>query len=307
MKHRIRMRQLNYFVESARNGSMYKASEMMNVSQPAVTKAINELENSLGVKLFERSKKGVDLTIYGEAFYQHATAAIANIADGYNHIDEIRNAERGHVVVGSLAWGYSKIVSMAIARLKRELPKVVVTVKTGMNADLLPDVALGDVDMVIGRRGESSDMVGLVHDVLFHASLMLVVSPGHPLTKRNKLELADLVDESWLIPPANTAPRRTMDELFHEHNVPFPQNYVEGGSVQFFLDMIDDGRAIAALPNNLIMEELQQGRLIKLDIELNDSIGPVGISRRENSELSRPAGQLVLELRRAAAKLGLRN
>ncbi len=306
MNPRVRMRHLRYFVEAARSGSLVKAADQLSVSQPAVTKSLNELETILGVKLFDRGRKGVELTTFGKAYIEYAAAAIASVSAGSNHIRDLLNAERGHIEVGALALGYSEIVPAAIAQLKRKKPLVTITIRQAINAVLLPQLKLGEIDLVIGRRGEPRDMAGLAHEKLFQPNLMFAVSKDHPLAASNsRFDLADLIDQPWALPFANTSVRRQIDELFLDNGLSLPENLLEGGSKEFLCDFAGHYDAIVALPSNLLRDYLNRGDLIELQIDVDRTIAPVGITRREGQPLSGPASDLVAELRRATARLGL--
>lgn len=301
----VTLRQLTYFIEAAQARSLMRAADALGVSQPAVTKTIRDLERNLDAQLFIRSRSGVELTPQGAAFLERATGAISEIRDGVSHLDALRNAERGHVRIGTLPIATSRLLPAAVARLKKTHPLVTVSLLPGPLDDLLSALKAGELDLVIGRRGEPQSMAGLVHEVLFEDRLAIVVDSNHRLAKRTKIALSDLVDEPWVLPNPNTAARHRLEEMFRDIDCPFPNNFVEGFAGSFATDYAREAQAVAALPNNIVAVDVARGRLVRLFHDTDATIGPTGITRREKLRLQPSSQLLITELRRVAKNLSL--
>ena len=302
MDQRIRLRQLEYFTEAVRSGSIFKAAERLNVSQPAVTKSLRELEAGLGVRLMDRGRKGVELTPYGTALLPYAEDAISAVNAGLARIEEVQKAEQGHVTIGTSPIGMSRMVPMAISRLKETNPLVVVTIIPGDGDIILPALKLGEVDIVVGRAGTPTRMTGLTHEVLLEDRLAFVARPQHPLAGSAGVSLSQLVQFPWFVPQRNTVVREYIERLLRDHGEPFPSNYVEGmiNSASGYVIRSD---AIAAIPHEFAADNIEFGKVIELNVDFEAMLDPIGITRRENTELAQPAQLLIQELRRAAARL----
>jgi DNA-binding transcriptional LysR family regulator len=301
MIDRLRLRQLRYFVEVARNGSIGKAAEVFNVSQPAITSQIKELEKTLGVTLFTRSRSGVALTPYGDIFLQSSTAIVDELNEAAARLEAFKHSGKGHVSIGGAQLGTSRVVPLAVARLKARRPFVTVTLVVGAHEHLLAALKAGQLDLVFGRRGDPNQMSGLAYEVLFEERLVLVARARHPLAGRRGLALSDLLDFPWIVPLPNATLRRRLEEIVRAGGLAFPRNYVEsvvGAATQTYIAETD---AVAALPDKIFEDDLRTGKLVKL-VDLESPLGDVGITRRESAALAPPARMLIQELRRVGAR-----
>lgn len=305
MSARVHLRQITCFLEVARNGSIKRTAEALNISQPGVTKTIKELEAALGAELFNRTPIGVTLTPFGEALLRHATPAIAELNAGFSAIEALKNSADGGIRVGGLQLSMSRLLPIAVARLKRLRPHLNVSVIPGTYEQLLPALRVGDLDMIFGRRGDAAEMSGLVFEVFFQDRLVIAALPNHPLCTRNDIELDDLVDYPWVVPLPKTAVRECLNRILLKHKVPFPRNCFETTFGSSTWSYMKETGALAALPSNTIFDEIEAGDVRILKTEKSWTISDVGIARRSDALVSQSARLLIKELRQAskAAKL----
>jgi LysR family pca operon transcriptional activator len=297
---RVHLRQIQCFLEVARNGSIKRTADALNVSQPGVTKTIKELEAALGAELFTRVPTGVTLTPFGEALLRHATPAIAELNAGFSEIEALKNSADGGIRVGGLQLAMSRLLPIAVARLKRHRPHLNVSVIPGTYEQLLPALRVGELDMIFGRRGDASEMSGLVFEVFFQDRLVIAALPGHPLTLKNSVELEDMIDYPWIVPLPKTAVRECLNRILLKHKVPFPRNCFETTFGSSTWSYMRETGAIAALPSNTIYDEIEQGDVSILKTEKSWTISDVGIARRPDALVSQSARLLIKELRQAS-------
>ncbi len=300
MNERLRLRQMRYFVEVARHGSIGKAAEICGVSQPAVTRQIHELERSLGAVLFTRGRSGVALTPYGDIFLSSASAIVNELDEAAARLGAYKASEKGHVAIGSVHIATSRVVPMAVARLKARRPYVTVTLVGGAHEHLVSTLKAGQLDLVFGRRAEPGQMAGLTFETLFEERLVIVARAGHPLARR-KPSLAELVDAPWIVPLPSATLRRRLEEIFRESGLAFPRNYVESIVGPATLVYLGESDAVAAVPDTIFEDDLAAGRLTALT-ELDSSLGDVGVTRRESAALPPATRMLLQELRRVGAR-----
>lgn len=295
METGIQTRQLLYFVEASRSGSLLKAAQRLDVTQPAITSAIHKLESTLGAKLLDRSRQGVALTAYGRVFIQHAVKVLSELNVGLARVQATRNAEFGHVNVGVLPITASPLLPLALASFKRTHPRVVVTVVPSHNDNLLPALRLGELDFVLGYAGTSEQMAELDHRVLFNERLVLVVRKGHPLAGRKSPRRSEFLDHPWFIAHPYQEFRDPVNALFAGQKVPFPTNFVEA-NYHIANEFLRESTAIAVLPHNLVARDLAAGDLV--EINMREPLGScaVHISRRDRDDLASPARALIREI-----------
>ncbi len=300
MERGIRLRQLTYFVEAARNGSILKAAERLHVTQPALTSSLHDLEQKLGAKLLERHRSGVSLTEYGKLFIHHAENVLAEMNTGVARLESFMKAELGHVSVGAPPIHVHQWLAAAITQFKRRHPQVVVTVRPASNDIVLPLLKLGELDFVIGAPGSSAQMSGLTHDVLFRDRICLVARSGHPLASETKLTPKSLTEWPWFVPYPYAEFRDEMQAIFRSGGVSAPNNLVEA-NWNIAGDYLEQSDAVSILPYALVAEELGRGSLIELDAGLSLPVHPISIIRRDHGEMTATAQELIRDIRRVTS------
>lgn len=300
--HDIKMHHLAYFIQAATSGSLVNAAEILRVSQPAVSKAIADLESILGVPLFLRRPTGIELTGYGEVFLRHALDARTKITEAVASVEDMKNKKRGHVRVGVIPMDAVPFFHDGVMGLKDRRPNIVVSILTGSNQRLLPDLLNGSLDFVIGRSGDPSMMSDLIHEPLFGERMALVVWPSNVHAQRDKLELSELVDTPWLVPLPNTVIRERLNEEFTKQKLEFPSDYVEGGVSMVLGTMPDCPEPVVVCPHSFVAQRIAAGELIELDVPIDKELAPTGITRRKSARLSQSASLFIEELQRAGAE-----
>ncbi|WP_373327743.1 LysR family transcriptional regulator, partial [Cronobacter turicensis] len=182
---RIRLRHLHTFVAVAQQGTLGRAAETLNLSQPALSKTLNELEQLTGARLFERGRLGAQLTLLGEQFLTHAV----NVLDALNHAGQAlnRKPEEGCDVVriGALPTAALGVLPAVIGPFHKQQSDITLQVAIMNNTMLLAGLKSGELDLGVGRMSDPELMNGLNYELLFMESLKLVVRPGHPLLQDN--------------------------------------------------------------------------------------------------------------------------
>src|SRR4029077_3237861 len=196
--------------------SILKASRRLNLSQPTVTKALQDVERTLGVPLFKRSNRGLEPTPYGEIFARHAKIVLAQLRHAAEELENLRAGYSGKVTVGTLLAASASILPDAIALLKKQRPGVAISIVVGTYDILLPSLLVGDLDMVLGRMPEQGRSRALLYEEFYAEPICVVARRGHPLTRKRRLGLRDLTNEAWLLPLPETSLRRQVERAFLE-------------------------------------------------------------------------------------------
>src|SRR5215469_15094708 len=229
--HRFRLRHVELVAEIYGSRSILKASRRLNLSQPTVTKALQDVERTLGVSLFTRTNRGLEPTPYGEIFARHAKIVLAQLRHAAEELENLRAGYSGKVTVGTLLAASASILPDAIALLKKERTGVAISVVVGTYDILVPSLLAGDLDMVLGRLPEQGRSRALVYEDFYAEPICLVVRRGHPLLRRRRLGLKELVNEPWLLPLPETTLRRQIERAFLDANAPLPRNVIESISI----------------------------------------------------------------------------
>src|SRR6185312_4193245 len=302
MDHAVRLRQLSYFVEAARSGSLLRASERLHVSQPAITNGLRDLETALGAKLLQRNRNGVALTGYGKVFIHHAINVLSEINAGVSHLQAVLKAERGQVTFGAPPIISFRLVPQVLAHFKRDHPLVAVSANPANLDALLPSLRLAELDFVIAGIGTLEQMAGIHYEVLFQERLCLAARQGHPLASKTRVTPKELHSYPWFILHPYRDFRDQVENLFAAAGLEFPRNFIEAGH-NIAADYLRQSDGVAILPYNLVAESVEAGSLIELPTERPLPGYPVGILCREGAELTATAQLFIQEIKATAAGL----
>src|ERR1700712_3474590 len=195
---RLRLKDLHTLQAVADAGSMAKASKQLALSQPAISKAIADMEQVLGAPLLERSAQGVDITECGRLLLARGRVIFDELREGVKDIQNHSDPTRGEIRIGTTE-PITGFVSEVISRISQVYPRITYQVAVSDTTTLVRDLRERSLDVVITRWTGSAITDDLVADVLFKAPLAVVADRRHPLIKRKKLELADTMGEAWTL------------------------------------------------------------------------------------------------------------
>ena len=298
---KFRLRHVELVAEVYASRSILKASRRLNLSQPTVTKALQDIERTLNLALFRRSNRGLEPTAYGEIFARHAKIVLAQLRHAAEELENLRAGYSGKVTVGTLLAAAASILPDAIALLKKERPGVAISVVVGTYDILVPSLLVGDLDMVLGRLPEEGRSRALLYEGFYAEPVCLVGRRGHPLTRRRRLGLRELANEAWLLPLPETALRRQIERAFLEANAPLPRNVIESISILTNRVLLRKSDCIGVMPYHVALDDVQQELLSILPVKLKSIESPVGAILRAPGLLP-PAASALLECLRIAAR-----
>ncbi|MHC2332830.1 LysR family transcriptional regulator [Bradyrhizobium sp. USDA 4454] len=249
---RIRLRDLHVVLAVAEAGSMAKASQKLAISHPVVSKTISDLEHTLGVKLFDRTSHGVDLTAYGEALLKCGVNVFDEMRQGLKQIEFLTDPSSGELSVGCPEIMNASIMPAITERLLGQHPGVQLRV-------IHADIALAQfnllrerkVDLLIGRMPEPFVEDDLVSDPLLEEPFVAVAGTNSPWARRRRVELVDLMGESWVLPPHDSTPGAIISGLFAASGLKPPRHAVATLSIQLTTSLIATGKFVGILPNSV--------------------------------------------------------
>ena len=299
-KRRLKLRDLDILVAVIETGSMGKAAGRLNISQPAVSKAIVELEDALGVQLVDRSRRGVVPTPYGEALGRRGIAVFNDLRQGVQDIDFLLDPSKGEVRIGTTEPIVTAIIGPVIDRLSRKHPKLFFHVIAGDTSTLYQDVLRRTVELAICR------MIGpfpeeLSAEIIFHDALSVMTSADNPLTRRRKVTLDDLADEPWVMFPSDSFFGSLVADMFRQNGYEPPRVTTTSLSFNMQMELLATGRFLTLLPSFLLRVPGASPRLKAVPVTFRNTAMPVGIITLKNRTLT-PLAQLFIENVRALAK-----
>lgn len=296
---RLKFRHLLLFVAIADHGSLIKASEQLHITQPALSRALKELEVMLDVRLFDRVPTGVVPTEAGRIFLKHARTILGDVRNAAVELENFTGARMGTVRVGTHMAGANMLLPRAVGQLKQERPNLTIVVREGTPDVLESSLYGGDLDLVVGRL-TSVTQQGLSQVPLYREPIVLAVRRGHPALDLASPDLADLVRFSWILPLEQTSLRSELEQVFTSQDLPQPTNRIECTSMMTLRALLQEGDLIAALPMLVVQEDVN---LAILPIDLPSLRRPVGVTLLADRERSVAVEALLTHLDSVARDL----
>ena len=297
---RLKIRHLQLAVALDDHRSVVSAAEHLHVTQPVVTRGLQDLEALLGARLFDRGPRGVSATGVGSAFVGHARAVLAQLASAAEHVHALAEGHEGTVSVGTHLAGSNLLVPEAIDQFKRLHPGAVVTVHEATPDVLVLQLLAGSVDLIVGRLTSTDEHPGIVATPLYTEPIRLVVAAGHPVLALEQPTLADLVAYPWILPVSQTQLRGEIEQLFLRQGIGFPRNRVECTSILTMRSLMLSSPYVAALPQLIAGAD---PALALLPITLHGVSRIVGVSQRRHSPVAPAHHEFARQLADVAQRM----
>ena len=275
---RVKLRHLRTFVEVARRASVGQAAEALAVSQPAVSKTLKELEVILGARLMERGRAGVVLTPIGEMFLHYAGACISALVQGLDGIAHARMDGDQVLAIGALPSVAARIIPDAVVEFKQAAANVTPRIVGGPNPYLLDLVRDGELDLVIGRLGVPDSMTGLSFSHLYSERVAVVVRPGHPLLKTR--DIGRIADYTVMFPDRGAAIRDLAEKLLITNGIGRLPDRIETVEPTFGRLYVRRSDAVWFISHGVVALDLEDGALVELPFDVDQTLGPVGLTVR---------------------------
>ena len=302
ISRRLKLRQLEVLLAVADSGSMAKAAKQLAISQPVVSKAVAALENTLGLRLFDRTSRGIEPTLYGRALLKRSVALLNDLRAGVTELEFLSDPTAGELRIGSSEAVAAGMLSVIVERLSREHPRIIyeVTLGGGLTDLQYRELQAHNLDLIIGRLPE------IVPDdtraeALYADEFFVLAAAGNRLAGRRKLALADLVSEPWCLPPPNVYPWTRSADAFRAQGLEPPRQMMTTRSVMLLTTMVLTGRFLTILPRTVVEFCPMCADLKALKVDLRIAPYPVGIITLKDRTLS-PATQLFIDRAREVAK-----
>jgi DNA-binding transcriptional LysR family regulator len=289
---------------------MAKAAKELGVTQPAVSEVVAGLEHAFGVRLFDRTPRGVEPTIYGRALLKRGLAAFDELKQGIRDIEFLADPTKGEVRIGcpdSFAGG---LLAPFVETFCGRHPGIAITVEPVPWPTLeLPELHARKLDVVMSRlsKPQADDPFGddVEIEILFRDEVVIVAGANSPWARRRKLGLVDLQDASWVGTSHETMTRNLLDRVYQTANLPPPTMRVITFSVQLRAHLLASGKFLAAMPRSMLKLNPECRGLKELAVRLPGPSFPVGIVKLKGRTVTPPVDLFLDGLRHHVRALGL--
>jgi DNA-binding transcriptional LysR family regulator len=303
MLTRLKLRQLALLQAIDRHRALNRVAAEMRLSQPAITKALHEVEDIFGASLFERSSRGLKPTRAGEAVLRYARRWLADLESTSRVLAAIDAGHGGVVRLGITTQVPQTLLSAALQHLTGQAPRLVVSISEGTTDYLVGRMLERELDCAIGRAYEG-DAPDVVQETVYEQQPCLVVGMGSAeRLSRGPLDWAKLAQLDWILPPPNTPMRRLYNTIFVTAGVQPPLPIMETISIRSMETVLGtEPNAIAILPRDVVDELFKGGVVAALPHRLTWTLPPVTFfCLRELAE--QPEMRALAAVLRGAAKM----
>lgn len=298
VKRQLKLRDLNILMTVQQAGGIGKAATRLHMSQPSVSKAIADLEQTLGVQLLERSRRGAEPTPFGLALIKRGFTVFDELRCGVQDIDFLSDPTAGELRVGATDPIAAAIVSPVIDQLACQYPRANFYV---VPADpMFRELAEKRIELAIVRvTGPPAE--GQSAEILFRDSLVVVAGKDNPLTRRRKLQLAELMDQRWTQQPIDSVFGSLVTQAFRAAGLAPPRLTIATMSYTLRNELLATGRYLSVVPSFSVKLPGKHAALRALAVEFPDATHPVVVITLKGRSLS-PLAQLFLDRVRAMVR-----
>jgi LysR family transcriptional regulator, regulator for genes of the gallate degradation pathway len=291
-------RGLRVFVALTEQHHMPSVADGIGISQPAVSMAIRQLEDSVGLRLFERTARGMIPNEAGMALALRLKRALAETRHAIADIAALRGVTQGTVTVGALPLGRTRLLPESIAGVVSQHPGLRVATIEGSFETLAASLRAGDLDFILGAlrpADYASDLAGMP---LGDDALAIVARREHPWAQRKRITTADLTRARWVLPRVQTPNRTLFERALTDRGLPAPDVVVETSDLAVLRGVLVNSDLLTAISPRQLSYELHAGLLQVLPFPLEDTRRVIGVTQRTDSVASPGAKILIAEITR---------
>lgn len=301
----MELRQLRHFQEIVRTSSFGQAAERLNISQPALSKSIRNLERSLDCQLLERHPTGVTPTEYGRVFLDYAALVTSELDRAVEELAALRGRGRGVVRVGAGATMMRYLLPQAVKRFMAQAGEGhSVSFRQGLKDELLAALRRGEIDLMVGSLSPGEIDEDLRHEPVVEDQVVVVADRAHPLAGQRTLSIADLQPFGWVLPEGREPENERLVAAFRHARQPAPNVAVRTSSSTFMADLLKGSPYLSYLPVALLPLDPDFRHLVPLS--LDTPIWPaikVGVTYRRRGVMLMPVRRFINRLRETGESL----
>lgn len=299
--HKLRLRHVRMLLSLAETHNISHSAAQLHATQPGLSKWLKDLEEDIGLPLFERRARGLVPTPYGEVLIAHAARINTQLDRASSEMATLREGGSGQVIIGASGAAASDTAPLAMLRILEHMPHARISLVEGTTDRLISQLALGELDLVLGRAAPSMNNPALEIETLFFDQVHLVVRPQHPLLTMKRLSWSDLHAYRWIVWPKGTPVRKALDHALSEAGQSMPPNVVETNSVTANLTLLNNSDMIGIASHRPALRLAQLNVIRILPMRLS-GFGAVALYWNRDAFLSQAVHLAMQSLRSVVAE-----
>ncbi|NEJ01611.1 LysR family transcriptional regulator [Rhizobium ruizarguesonis] len=271
----LKLNHLRMIVAIEDSGQISAAAEVLNISQPAASRMLSEMESITKTSLYERVARGVVLTTFGAALARRARKILLELREASREIGELKSGKGGSVFIGAVTAPAMSLVVPAINKVRKAYPGIEINIQVETSNVLARELLAARHDFIIGRIPDDLNPRLFEVTEIGIERACLIVRSRHPLMKQKSSSLSDVRDYDWVFQPPGTLLRRTIEDVFLSRGVALPENIVNTSSLLLTCAIICETDAIAPVAVDVAQYLASQGsnasdvRMLPIDFDIN--------------------------------------
>ncbi|MBB4768463.1 LysR family transcriptional regulator [Xanthomonas sp. LMG 8993] len=292
-EHRIKVRHLRVIEALDRQKSLLRASRVLNVTQPALTRALQEIEEIVGAPLFERHSRGVRPNAMGEVLVQTAHVVLGQLRRAQDTFEGLLQDDALTITVGALPVAASGLLPAVLAALYRAEPTLRVRLLHGRTDELLPKLAGNEIDLVVGRLYPLARYDALIRKVLYQDPIALVARSDHPLFANGQVRIAEAAAYRQVLPTLSQHVERDVAQVMREHGLA-TRDQLRSSSASFTREILLGTDSIAVMPSMMVAGDIARGELRAFQLQQPSQARTGGVIYRDGSAIHKPGVRLLM-------------
>ncbi len=299
---RLRFRHLQFLDILGSTRNLRLTAEQMHVTQPAATKILQDIEEILEARLFERLSRGMRPNELGLFTLRYASAALDGQRKFVDEFNALKQGGHGHLTIGAITGSAAHLLVASVVEIQRLRPLLVLKILEHSSDQLILWLAERKIDLMIGRFTDEAQRSQFQFEHLSAEPLCVVGGLHHPLRGATELALTELAHWPWILYPVSTALRKVSDDLFGRAGLALSAGVVETPSFLFALELMNTTNMLSLQPASLVEKYMNRGLLARIPVELTHRMPSYGLITRLGEPLT-PSAQAYIEVLRETAGL----
>jgi len=247
LRNRIKLGHMRMMVALDDTQQISTAASLLNITQPAASRMLSEMEAILNVQLCERLPRGIELTPFGRAFARHARTILLELRETERELADLKSGKGGSIFMGAVTAPAISLAGPAIQQLKATYPKIQISIQVETSNVLAKDLLASRLDFMLARIPDDLNPRLFDARVIGTEQACLIVRKGHPLMANAQVSLEQISSYDWVFQPSGSLLRRTIEAMFLSGNISLPDKIINTSSLMMTLVMVAQSDAIAPI------------------------------------------------------------
>lgn len=290
--NRLRMRQVALLLAIHEEHTLHQAANRLGLSQPAATKMLHELEETLGFHLFNRVHRRLQINEAGMRVTEYFQSLHGTMEALNRELTEIRQGSAGRLAIGCIMAASPGRLTNALLQLKQRYPLLNIEVAVDTSNRLMAQLREGVLEVVIGRMSSEQQQDHFFKSIDDEA-LSVIAAIDHPLSRKKKVRLEDMLEYGWIVQPVGSPMRTVVDQEFLFHKLDQPRGLIETGSMLTSMNLVRNSELISVVPATVARYNAEHGLLTILPFKFQQKLEEYGSIVRRDRALSAAARQFL--------------